>query len=184
PSLLAALAMVREKESGTILQVYAASITAVEFIGGKILAYLIVGLAEGLFLLVSSIICFGIVFVGDPTPGLIGTVAFILSAVCFGTMIGVNTTTQSSAVQAVATGGFTTALLLSGYLYPIRNIVYPLSMVTVLIPTRWYVQLSRDTFVRGASWVYDWYLPIFLIAGAAFFFNIARKRISKMQLNV
>ena len=49
--MLAALAMVREKESGTILQVYASSITAVEFIGGKVIAYLIVGIAEALFLL-------------------------------------------------------------------------------------------------------------------------------------
>ncbi|HEY9777761.1 MAG TPA: ABC transporter permease [Planktothrix sp.] len=182
PSLLAALAMVREKESGTILQVYAASITAVEFIGGKVLAYLVVGIAETIFLLVSSILCFRIWFVGDPTPWLIGTIAFILSSVCFGTMIGTRTNSQSSAVQAVATGGFTTALLLSGYLYPIRNIVIPLRYVTIFVPNRWYVQLARDTFVRGGDWRFDWYLPIILIGGAALFFNIARKNLSRMQL--
>lgn len=182
PSLLAALAMVREKESGTILQVYASSITAVEFIGGKVLAYLIVGLAETLFLLACSFIFFGLTLIGDPTPFIIGTLLFIVSSVSFGTMIGTRTTSQSAAVQAVATGGFTTALLLSGYLYPIRNIVYPLSYVTVAVPNRWYVQLARDAFVRGESWLYDWYLPLILGLGAMFFFNIARKNVSKMQL--
>ncbi|MFN8551347.1 MAG: ABC transporter permease [Candidatus Obscuribacterales bacterium] len=184
PSLLAALAMVREKESGTILQVYASSITALEFVGGKILAYMVVGVLEALFLIIVSMFCFGISIVGDPTPYIVGALLFILSAVSFGTMIGTRTNTQSAAVQAVATGGFTTALLLSGYLYPVRNIVYPLSYVTMFVPARWFVQLSRDTFVRGAGWVYDWYLPLFLAVGALFFFNIARKNLSKMQLKV
>lgn len=184
PSLLAALAMVREKESGTILQAYASSITAVEFIGGKVLAYMIIGICEAIFLIVISMLCFDIQFVGDPTPYIIGTLFFILSAVSFGTMIGTRTNSQSAAVQAVATGGFTTALLLSGYLYPIRNIIYPLSYVTVLVPARWFVQLSRDSFVRGGGWVYDWYLPVFLAVGALFFFNIARRNIGKMQLTI
>ncbi len=184
PSLLSALAMVREKESGTILQVYASSMTAVEFIGGKVLAYMIVGIAEAVFLILVCVFCFNLEFVGDPSPYIVGALLFILSAVSFGTMIGTRTTSQSSAVQAVATGGFTTALLLSGYLYPVRNIIYPLSYVTVLVPARWFVQLSRDSFVRGGGWVYDWYLIVFLALGAVFFFNIARKNIGKMQLTV
>jgi ABC-2 type transport system permease protein len=99
-------------------------------------------------------------------------------------MIGTRMNTQSAAVQAVATGGFTTALLLSGYLYPIRNVVYPLSLLTTIVPTRWFVQLSRDSFVRGGSWSYEWYLPLFLALGAAFFFRIAYRNMSKMQLKI
>jgi len=182
PSLLAALAMVREKESGTILQVYASSITAAEFLFGKILAYMIIAVAMAVFLILCANLFFNTWFVGDPTPYLIGLVLFLFSALGFGTLIGTRMNTQSAAVQAVATGGFTTALLLSGYLYPIRNIVYPLSMLTGLIPARWFVQLSRDSFVRGGGWIYDWYLPLFLAIGAAFFFHLAHKNMSKMQL--
>ncbi len=184
PSLLAALAMVREKESGTILQVYASSITAAEFLGGKILAYLIIAFSMAVFLDICATVFFNIWFVGDPTPYLIGLLFFLFSSVSFGTMIGTRMNTQSSAVQAVATGGFTTALLLSGYLYPIRNVIYPLSLITVLVPARWFVQLSRDSFVRGGGWQYDWYLPIFLAVGGLFFFRIAHKNMSKMQLKV
>ena len=182
PSLLAALAMVREKETGTILQVYASSITAVELLAGKILAYLIVALTMAAFLLLIANIFFNIWFVGDPTPFIIGLLFFLLSSVSFGTMIGTVTNSQSAAVQAVATGGFTTALLLSGYLYPIRNVVYPLSLLTIIVPTRWFVQLSRDSFVRGAAWAYDWYLPIFLALGGALFFRRAYGIMRKMQL--
>ncbi len=171
PSLLAALAMVREKESGTILQVYASSITATEFLFGKILAYMIIAGAMAVFLILCANLFFNTWFVGDPTPYLIGLVLFLFSSLGFGTLIGTRMSTQSAAVQAVATGGFTTALLLSGYLYPIRNIVYPLSLLTGLVPARWFVQLSRDSFVRGGGWIYDWYLPLFLAIGAALFFS-------------
>jgi ABC-2 type transport system permease protein len=184
PSLLAALAMVREKESGTILQVYASSITAVEFLGGKILAYLIIAGVMAAFLIINANIFFNIGFVGDPTPYLFGVIFFLFSSVSFGTMIGTRTNSQSAAVQAVATGGFTTSLLLSGYLYPIRNIVFPLSYLTVLVPARWFVQLSRDSFVRGGGWTYDWYLPVFLALSGLFFFRIAHKNMSTMQLKV
>lgn len=182
PSLLAALAMVREKESGTILQVYASSITAVEFLGGKILAYLIIAIAMAMSLIVVANLFFNVWFVGDPSAYILGLLFFLLSAVSFGTMIGTRANTQSSAVQAVATGGFTTALLLSGYLYPIRNVVYPLSLLTAIVPARWFVQLSRDSFVRGGDWAYDWYLPLILAVSAAFFFRLAYRTISKMQL--
>jgi ABC-2 type transport system permease protein len=182
PSLLAALATVREKETGTILQVYASSITAFEFLAGKILAYLIVATAMAVFLIVIANIFFNIWFVGDPSPYFFGLVFFLASSVSFGTMIGTVTTTQSSAVQAVATGGFTTALLLSGYLYPIRNVIYPLSLLTIVVPTRWFVQLSRDSFLRGGGWSYDWYLPLILLVSGAFFFRRAFENMRKMQL--
>ncbi len=182
PSLLASLAMVREKESGTVLQVYASSITAFELIAGKVCAYTIVALAETTVLDLLSIIFFQIKLLGDPTPYLVGTLFFVTSAVCFGTFVGTRTNSQSAAVQAVATGGFTTALLLSGYLYPIRNIVYPLSYITVLVPNRWYIELSRNAFIRGGDWFYDWVFVLFLLMGATFFFSLSVKLMSRMQL--
>jgi ABC-2 type transport system permease protein len=174
--------MVREKESGTILQVYASSITAAEFLGGKVLSYLIISAAMAVVLILASTLFFNLGFVGDFSPFLFGLLFYLFSSVSFGTLIGTLSNTQSSAVQLVATVGFTPALLLSGYLYPIRNITYPLSLITIFLPTRWFVQLSRDSFVRGGGWSYDWYLPLILVAGGASFFLLARNHMSNMQV--
>jgi ABC-2 type transport system permease protein len=182
PSLLAALAMVRDKEQGTILQLYASSITAIELIGGKILAYIVIGLGMALFLLTVSLLLFNVYFVGDPTPYILGTIFYVFASVSFGTMIGTRMTTQSSAVQAVAVGGFTTALLLSGYLYPIRNIVFPLNLLCNIVPARWFVQLSRDALLRGGDWGYDWYLPCLVFILGLFYFRVAIKNMGAMQL--
>jgi ABC-2 type transport system permease protein len=182
PSLLAAIAMVREKEQGTILQSYASSITALELIGGKVLAYMLVALAEAAFLLLMSILCFNVFFAGDPTGYFIGILLFTFGASSFGTMIGTRSSSQGAAVQAVAMGGFITSFLLSGYLYPLRNIVFPLSLVSYVVPARWFVQLSRDCFVRGGTWIYDWYLLLILALEGFYFFAIAVKNMSRMQL--
>jgi len=182
PSLLAAIAMVREKERGTILQVYASSLTAAELILGKLLAYFLIGIAQAVFVIILGAILFQISLVGEPTPLLIGTLLFLMTSVMFGIMIGTRANNQNAAVQAVATGGFTTALLLSGFIYPINNIPFPLSIISSVIPARYYIELSRDAFVRGTGWLGIWYVPIILFLIFLFLFNVARRNLSRMQL--
>lgn len=94
PSLLAALAMVREKEQGTIIQIYASSLSAVELLLGKSLAYFLVAIGETLFIMVPSSLIFGLRLAGDPTPLLIGTSVFLITSILFGLFIGVRASTQ------------------------------------------------------------------------------------------
>jgi ABC-2 type transport system permease protein len=183
PSLLAALAIVREKEQGTILQAYASSITSVELLAGKALAYLLIGLAIAVMLISLGCILFDLRFAGDPTPYLVSTVIFVLDSVVFGLMIGSGVTTQAAAVQGVAFAGFTTALLLSGFLYPLRNIQFPFNYVSYMVPARYYMMLSRDAFVRGSGWAGLWYVPLLLLLFFFLYFRVCNKRFSSMQID-
>lgn len=182
PSLLAAIAMVREKEAGTILQVYTSSLTSAELILGKLLAYFIVALAQAIFVITLGAILFQLWFAGDPTPFLLGTLLYLGTSVMFGLLIGVRAATQNAAVQGVATIGFLTALLLSGFIYPLSNIPFPLSLISAVLPARYYIELSRDAFVRGTGWPGIWYAPLAIAAVGLFFFNVSRKALSRMQL--
>lgn len=182
PSLLAAIAMVREKERGTILQVYASSLTASELLLGKLLAYFLVGIAEAIFVIIIGTTLFQVSLVAEPTPLLIGTLIFLMTSVMFGLTIGTRANSQNAAVQGVAMAGFTTALLLSGFIYPLSNIPFPLSLISNIIPARYYIELSRDAFVRGTGWLGVWYVPIVLFLIFLFLFNVARRNLSRMQL--
>jgi len=182
PSLLAAIAMVREKEQGTILQIYASSISAIELILGKGLAYFLVGISEALAIIILGFVVFGIWFAGDPTPLLVGTVLFLSSSVLFGLLIGARTNTQSATVQAVATAGFLTALLLSGFIYPLSNIPFPLSLLTNVIPTRYYIQVTRDGFLRGTGWIGVWFSLLMLVVLSLLFLRASSLVLSRMQL--
>lgn len=182
PSLLAAIAMVREKEAGTILQVYTSSLSAAELVLGKLLAYFIVALAQAVFVITLGAILFQLWFAGDPTPFLLGTLLYLGTSVMFGLLIGVRAATQNAAVQGVATIGFLTALLLSGFIYPLSNIPFPLSLISAVLPARYYIELSRDAFVRGTGWPGIWYAPLAIAVVGLFFFNVSRKALSRMQL--
>jgi ABC-2 type transport system permease protein len=182
PPLLAAIATVREKEQGTIIQTYASSLTAVELLLGKSLAYLIIGIAEAIFIITIGCLIWGLNFVGDPTPLLVGTPLFIFTSIQLGILIGVKTKTQSAAVQGVATIKFMTALLLSGFIFPLTNIPFLLSLISYIVPARYYLNLTRDAFVRGTGWAGVWYnLPILLLLGLAEFY-LAWREIRRMQL--
>lgn len=182
PSLLSAIAMVREKERGTILQVYASSLSARELLLGKGFAYFLVGIAEALCIIGLGSLIFGLGFAGDPLPFVVGTLIFLATSVTFGLFVGVRASNQNTAVQAVATIGFLTALLLSGFIYPLNNIPFPLSLISNIIPARYYIELSRDAFVRGTGWWGTGWLLLILAALGFFLFNLTRRLLSRMQL--
>ncbi|BAU11630.1 ABC transporter [Leptolyngbya sp. NIES-3755] len=182
PSLLAALAMSREKEQGTILQTYASSISAAELLLGKCLAYFVVAMGQAFVVIGLGCIVWRLGFAGDPTPLLIGGALFLLASVMFGLFIGVRANNRSVAVQGVATAGFLLALLLSGFIYPLSNIPFPLSLISNIVPARYFIELSRDAFVRGTGWSGVWIAPVMLLVLTFALFNLSRRILGRMQL--
>jgi ABC-2 type transport system permease protein len=181
PSMLAAIAMVREKEQGTIVQVYASDLSAVEWLLGKGLAYLIVGIGEALVVMTVSSILFGIRLAGEPTSLILGTLLFLGAAIAFGLFVGVRASNQNSAVQGTAIAGFLTAFLLSGFIYRVENIPFPLSLISHVIPARYFVILTRDAFVRGTGWLGVWFVPLAIATVGLLLFAIATRVIRRMQ---
>lgn len=182
PCLLAALAMSREKEQGTILQLYVSSITSFELVFGKALAYTIIACFQATLIIGLAMTLFGLRLVGDPVIFFLSLLIFLSSSVMFGLMAGTRATTQSAAVQIVATSGFTTALLLSGFLYPLRNITYPLSLLSYILPARYMVEACRNAFVRGSDMSSQMFIPAALFACVFFLYMGASRVMRKMQL--
>jgi ABC-2 type transport system permease protein len=182
PSILTAIAMVREKEKGTILQVYSSNLSAEELILGKALSYEIVGLGMAIIVMTIGGVIFQLRFAGNPIPLLLGTPLYVGTSVMFGLLLGARASDQSSAVQGVSVIGFLTALLLSGFIYPLSNIPFPLSLVSNMLPARYFILITRDAYVRGVGWAGVWFsLPMIFVLGILLF-NMTRKTLSLMQL--
>jgi ABC-2 type transport system permease protein len=182
PPLLAALALSREGELKTILQVYVSSITAFEYLLGKVIAYTMVAWAEWLGGMIVLFLVFGLRLTGDPTPLLVTTFFYLLCQVCFGTMLGAAIPNQAAAIQAAQLGGFLTSFLLAGYIFPVANIPQPLRFVSNFVPMRYYLEVIRDAFVRGGGWPGVWHAPIALALLGAFFFWRAWSAMKDMQV--
>src|SRR5438445_3932987 len=182
PPLLAALALSREGELKTILQVYVSSITAFEYLLGKVIAYTIVAWAEWIGGMIILLWGFGLSLVGDPTPLLVTTFFYLLCTTCFGTMLGAAIPNQAAAIQAAQLGGFLMSYLLAGYIFPLSNIPQPLRFLSNFIPMRYYLEVIRDAFLRGGGWAGVWPAPIALALLGGFFFWRAWSVMKDMQV--
>ena len=182
PPLLAALAMSREGEQKTILQVYVSSISAHEFLLGKIAAFFLIALAEWALALVIAFPLFDLRVAGDPTPLLVGTVLYLFCNVCFGVMIGVVIQNQAAAIQAVSGVQFLLSFLLSGFIFPVSNIPEEIRWVSSFVPARYFIEIARDAFVRGGGWPAVWEAPVMLLLIGSFFFFNAWRKMRHMQV--
>jgi ABC-2 type transport system permease protein len=182
PPLLASLAMAKEGEEKTILQVYVSSISAHEFLLGKILASMVIGLAQWLVLMAVLFGYFDLRLAGDPTPFLVGTFLYIFCAAAFGTMVGAAIPEQASAMQAVALFGFLLVFLLAGLIFPVENIPIAVRWISNIVWGRYYIELIRDALLQGGGWPAMWSRVAAIGGIGALMYLIAWRKMRHMQL--
>ena len=182
PPLLASLAMAKEGENKTILQVYVSSISAHEFLLGKILAFMAVGLCECVPLIAMLFTYFGLHFAGDPTPFLVATVFYSFCVAAFGIMVGAAIPSQAAAMQAVALGGFLLVFLLSGLIFPIQNIPAGIRWISNYIWGTYYIYIVRDALLQGGGWAATWSKILVIASMGLVFYFIAWRNMRPMQV--
>ncbi len=182
PCLLAGLAMAKEREQSTVVQVYASSLSGTEYLLGKAAAYWLVGMAEVLIVSIGSWCFFGLWFAGDPTPMILGSVLYIACGVLWGIFLGANAKTQSAVIQAVSFTAFLLSLQFSGYIYPTANIPTALRWISNIIPATYYIILNRDAYTRGIGWASTWDAVLALTLLSGLFFFLAWQKLQKMQV--
>jgi ABC-2 type transport system permease protein len=183
PPLLASLAMAKEGEQKTILQVYVSSISAHEFLLGKILAFMAVAVAECLLMLIPLFTYFGLSFAGDPTPFIIATVLYAFCVAAFGTMVGAAIPNQVAAIQAISFGGFLLVFLLSGLMFPIDNIPAGIRWISNFVWGRYYIEIVRDALLEGRGWPATWFKVVIIGIIGGTFYLIAWRTMRRMQLS-
>ena len=182
PPLLAALSMSREGEQKTLLQVYVSGISAHEFLLGKILAGMVIGLAEWLTALGLLFTLFGLRLAGDPTPLIVGSVLFLFCVVSFGSLVGAAIPNQAAAIQAVGLGGFLLAFLLSGLIFPVENIPAGLRWISNLVQARYFIVVVRDAFLQGGGWPAVWWAVLAVTAIGLVYYGLAWLTMRRMQV--
>ncbi len=182
PTLLAALATSKEGEEKTILQVYASSIPAHEYLLGKIFAIVVIAFCEWVILIALLLTYFGLSFVGDPTPFIVASLLYAFCVAAFGTMVGAAIPSQVAAMQAVAAGGFLMVFILSGLLFPIENIPIALRWMSNCVWGTYYIKIVRDAFLQGGGWPAMWSSVAAIGGFGVLFYGIAWRNMRAMQL--
>ncbi len=149
PGLLAALVVVREKERGTIFNLYCSPVPRWEVIAGKAVPYIGLAFVDYFLLFAMSVWLFDVRFVGSFPVLTIAALLYIACCVGLGLVISVLTRTQVAAMLATFIGLMTPSMLFSGMMSPIASMDRPARAISRLIPASYFMGMARGVFLKG-----------------------------------
>ncbi len=178
-TVMTALTISRERETGTMEQLISTPVTSGELIVGKLLPYMSVGLADMALVVGAGIIIFGVPFRGSYTTLFVVSLIFLAGTLAWGLFLSVAARTQLQASQMAMISAFLPAFLLSGFIYPIENMPLVLQAITYLVPARYFVEILRGLFLKGVGWAELWPQILALAVYSSLVLAITVRRFSK-----
>lgn len=147
---LTAFAIVREREMGTLEQLFVTPVGRAGLLLGKVAPYALIGFVETVIVLTVMVYLFHVPIRGDLTLLLSLSCLFILCGLGLGLFISTVARTQVSAVQA-AFIVMLPSVLLSGFMFPRAEMPFPIYLATFAIPVTYFIEILRGVVLRGAD---------------------------------
>jgi ABC-2 type transport system permease protein len=182
PGLLAALVVVRERERGTIFNLYCSPVRRWEVIAGKAIPYIGVAFVDYFLMFAMSRWLFQVRFAGNFLVLTLAALLYIACCVGLGLVISVFCKTQVAAMLITFVGLMTPSMLFSGMMTPISSMDRSAQLISRIIPASYFMGMARGVFLKGLGFTY--YLPdfltLFLFAGVVYTIAILgfRKKVS------
>ena len=156
--MLTTLTICREWERGSMEMLLSTPATRLDIIVGKVGPYAILSFLGFVLVFFVARIVFGVPFVGAYWQLILGTWLFILGYLAIGLLISISTKKQEVAIQYAAIIGLLPTVILSGFVFPIEYMNSAYRYVSAIFPARFYMDITRDQFLKGSSFVDVWWL--------------------------
>ena len=155
-SLMSAISLSREKERGTLEVLLVSPLRPWQIVTGKVLPYLLLALANVGTALLAAWAVFHVPFRGSVAFLLAASVLYSLVGLALGVLIAVRTSSQRAAMLGAMVGTMLPSTLLSGMIFPIGSLPGWLQQLTVVVPARWFVAVTRGIMLKGAGLAQLW----------------------------
>jgi ribosome-dependent ATPase len=180
PGAMTAVGVVREREIGSFANVQASPARISEFLIGKQLPYVAVGLVSFATLALASVFGFGVPMKGSVVALCLGALLYVLAATGFGLMVSTLVRSQVAAIFAVAILSVVPAINFSGFLNPVASLEGAARVIGLGFPTAWFQTIAIGTFAKGLG-LADLLMEDAVIAGFACLFIGAACRLLDKQ---
>jgi ABC-2 type transport system permease protein len=175
---LAAMAIVREKELGTLEQLNVTPLRRWELIVGKLLPYGLIAMIDVLLVTAVAVLWFEVPFRGSFVLLLATSLLYVLCTLALGLLISTISDTQQQAMMTATFFFLTPMIYLSGFIFPIENMPRVIQYTTYLIPLRYFLVIVRGIFLKGIGMSLLWpqALALALWGGTVLALAVARSR--------
>lgn len=176
--ILTAFAIVREKENGTLEQLMVTPVSRLGLMMGKLVPFFVIGALE-----TTLVLCLMRFLFSVPIEGSIGLLAlfsapFLFTALGFGLLVSIFSTTQIQAVQ-VAFLIILPSVLLSGFVFPQETMPTPIYVLAQGIPLTYYIRILRGIIIRGAGFNELWPQAAVLVGMGVLLLTVSAMRFRK-----
>ena len=166
PPFLTALGVVREKESGSIYNIYVSTVSRGEFLVGKLFPYVAISMVNAGALFVLATALFGAPFKGSVATFFAATLLYVICTTGIGLLVSVFVRTQIAAMIVVSIITLVPAVLYSGVLIPVFSLETTARMVAHILPAMYYTNIVTSCFMKGIG-IASFWPDVVVLAGYA-----------------
>ncbi len=174
--MLTSMALVREREVGTMEQLLVTPLKPGHLILGKLIPYALVGLVEMSTALTLALLWFKVPLHGSLIVLFALTLPFMLCTLGIGLLVSTLSQTQQQAMMLSAFVFMLPQIYLSGFVFPIQNMPRFFQILTYVVPLRYFVTILRGVFLKGVGFEVLWPQTVALLALGVLILTLARLR--------
>jgi drug efflux transport system permease protein len=178
-TVLTAVTIVKEKEQGTIEQIVSSPIKKYELMIGKTVPYAVLAYVDFLIIVVASNLMFGIHIKGSIPLLLVTAFFYLIGVLGIGILVSTVTQTQISAMFAAIMASMLPSILLSGFIFPIRQMPAALQALTIVVPARYFIEILRDIYLKGLGLESFWRETLYIMVFGIVMIALAAHRFRK-----
>ncbi|KRW63534.1 multidrug ABC transporter ATP-binding protein [Pseudomonas sp. TTU2014-096BSC] len=175
PAMLTALGVVREKELGSITNLYVTPVTRLEFLLGKQLPYIAMGMVNFFMMVVLAVLVFGVPIKGSLLTLVLGALLYVICATGLGLLMSSILNSQIAAIFGTAIATLVPAVQFSGLLHPISAMEGAGAFIGNIYPTSHFLTISRGVFSKalGLADLYPYFIPLLLAIPVLILLSVA-----------
>jgi ABC-2 type transport system permease protein len=174
-ALMTAISIAREKETGSMEALLVSPLRPWQIIVGKVTPYLAIGFVSVVGVVVEARLVFGVPLRGSVLLLLGEGLLFILVSLSFGILVSARTSSQRVAMMGAMLATMLPTMLLSGFIFPVESMPWPLRALSNFVPARWFVLVARGIMLKGVGLAYLWRETLVLNAMAFVFLALSTR---------
>ena len=162
-AMMTSISIAREKELGTMEILLVSPLRPLQIILGKVTPYLILSFINALVIVGVGYFVFGVPVLGSFALLMTESLLFILLALSLGIYISTVSNSQQVAMMLSMFALMLPTILLSGFIFPLRNMPLPLQIISNIIPPRWFIVIIKNIMLKGTGLEFVWKETLILI---------------------
>lgn len=175
-AMMTSISIAREKEMGTMEVLLVSPVKPVQIILGKVLPYVLLSFTSAIIILVMAFTTFQMPIVGNLVLLLAESLLFIVMALSLGIFISTIANSQQTAMLLSMFALLLPSVLLSGFIFPIKNMPDILQYLSHILPPKWFVIIIKNIMIKGNGLEHIWKETLIILGFTVFFIGLSVKK--------